>query len=66
MNEHWKKIEHYVHLLNTVMGIRISVEIDGLLGVVKKGGEIIFTTAGPNSQAVIEAYLTGFVTALTR
>jgi hypothetical protein len=66
MEEQVKKIKHYVHLLNDAMGINISAEIKGTLGVIKEDGNIIFTTSGPQSVAIIEAYLMGFVTALTR
>lgn len=66
MDEQIKKIEHYVNLLNRGMGIRISVEIKGFHGVVREDGNIIFCTSGPQAVSVIEAYLMGFVTALTR
>lgn len=66
MEEQIKKINHYVHLLNNHMGIKISVQIKGLHGAIMEDGDIIFSTAGGQTTAVIEAYLMGFVTALTR
>jgi hypothetical protein len=66
MAETINKTDHYVNLLNKAYGIEISVEFNGLLGVVKEAGHIIFTTAGSQSSSIIEAYLMGFVTALTR
>jgi len=66
MEEQVKKIKHYVHILNNAMGIDISVEVKGTLGVIREQGNIIFTTSGPQPVAIVEAYLMGFVTALTR
>jgi predicted RNA-binding protein Jag len=66
MEEQVKKIKHYVQVLNDAMGIDISVEVKGTLGVIKEDGNIIFTTSGPQPAAIVEAYLMGFVTAITR
>lgn len=42
-------------------GYNIEVSVEGLLGVVKNHGEIIFTTAGMQSIGVVEAFLGGLV-----
>ncbi|HPI82749.1 MAG TPA: hypothetical protein PK122_05980 [Candidatus Paceibacterota bacterium] len=66
MEEQIKKIDHYVRLLNDAMGIRISVQIKGSLGVIMEDERVIFTTSAIQPTGIIEAYLMGFVTALTR
>lgn len=55
-----QKIEEYVYLL-AEMKVYVSVSIEGLLGVVKMDNQIIFTTAGIQSAAVIEAFLGGML-----
>ncbi|HPI82648.1 MAG TPA: hypothetical protein PK122_05470 [Candidatus Paceibacterota bacterium] len=66
MEEQIANIEHYVKLLNDAMGIKISVRIKGTLGIIMEEDRAIFTTSGTQSTSIIEAYLMGFVTALTR
>jgi len=55
-----KNIQEYIDYLAR-KGYNIEVSIEGLLGVVKNHGVIIFTTAGLQSSAVIEAFLGGMV-----
>jgi len=55
------RISEYVDTLNLLHGYRVGVEIQGLLGVVRNNGEIIFTTAGVQSGPVTEAFLGGMM-----
>jgi hypothetical protein len=58
-------VRKYVNDL-TAAGYNIEASVEGLLGVVKNHGEIIFTTAGVSSLGVIEAFLGGLVYAEVR
>ena len=55
------KLAEYVKILNNESKRRIGVEIQGLLGTVTDNGVIIFTTAGGQSDDVIESFLGGMI-----
>lgn len=60
MNSNERNVREYVKDLSN-LGYNIEVSVEGLLGVVKNHGEIIFTTAGMTSMGVIEAFLGGVI-----
>ena len=53
-----RNVREYVKTLAD-LGYDLEVSVEGLLGVVKNHGEIIFTTAGMTSIGVVEAFLGG-------
>jgi len=53
-----RKVREYINTLAD-LGYNFEVSVEGLLGVVKNDGVIIFTTAGMQSIAVIEAFIGG-------
>jgi len=53
-------VREYINTLAD-LGYNLEVSVEGLLGVVKNHGEIIFTTAGMQSIGVVEAFLGGIM-----
>lgn len=54
-------IRNYIDIIYRKSGKSMSVEIEGILGVIKQDGHIIFTSAGVQNSASIEAFLGGIV-----